>query len=250
MKRMLSVLLMAVCATLISAKQPQLPTSYNFQRGIEAVANGNLEEGEKYLLKEIEYNPKNGYAYAWLSSIEYDRDEIGNAITTLQLALKYLPKSDKFYLAWCDSSFGKIYLELDDHQQGLHYLSAAVKTEPTNTSWLDDRANAYPSQLSGGQKQRIAIVRALAMEPDVMLFDEPTSALDPEMVGEVLDVIKGLVETGMTCVIVTHEMRFAEEVSDRVLFIADGNVLEDGTPEQVFHNPQHPRLQDFLKKVL
>ena len=115
---------------------------------------------------------------------------------------------------------------------------------------LADRANAYPSQLSGGQKQRIAIVRALCMEPEVMLFDEPTSALDPEMVGEVLDVIKGLVETGMTCVIVTHEMRFAEEVSDRVLFIADGNVLEDGTPEQVFHNPQHPRLQDFLKKVL
>ena len=115
---------------------------------------------------------------------------------------------------------------------------------------LADRADAYPSQLSGGQKQRIAIVRALAMEPEVMLFDEPTSALDPEMVGEVLDVIKGLVESGMTCVIVTHEMRFAEEVSDRILFIADGNILEDGTPEQVFHNPRHPRLQDFLKKVL
>ena len=115
---------------------------------------------------------------------------------------------------------------------------------------LEDRANAYPIQLSGGQKQRIAIVRALMMEPEVMLFDEPTSALDPEMVGEVLDVIKGLVETGMTCVIVTHEMRFAEEVSDRVLFIADGNILEDGTPDQVFHNPRHPRLQDFLKKVL
>ena len=115
---------------------------------------------------------------------------------------------------------------------------------------LADRADAYPIQLSGGQKQRIAIVRALMMEPEVMLFDEPTSALDPEMVGEVLDVIKGLVETGMTCIIVTHEMRFAEEVSDRILFIADGNILEDGTPEQVFHNPQNPRLQDFLKKVL
>ena len=107
-----------------------------------------------------------------------------------------------------------------------------------------------PNNLSGGQKQRLAIVRALAMEPEVMLFDEPTSALDPEMVGEVLDVIKGLVETGMTCVIVTHEMRFAEEVSDRVLFIADGNILEDGTPVDIFHNPKHPRLQDFLKKVL
>ena len=115
---------------------------------------------------------------------------------------------------------------------------------------LIDKYDEMPGNLSGGQKQRLAIVRALAMEPDVMLFDEPTSALDPEMVGEVLDVIKGLVESGMTCIIVTHEMRFAEEVSDRVLFIADGNILEDGTPEQVFHNPQHPRLQDFLKKVL
>ena len=115
---------------------------------------------------------------------------------------------------------------------------------------LIDKYDEMPGNLSGGQKQRLAIVRALAMEPEVMLFDEPTSALDPEMVGEVLDVIKGLVETGMTCVIVTHEMRFAEEVSDRILFIADGNILEDGTPEQVFHNPKHPRLQDFLKKVL
>ena len=115
---------------------------------------------------------------------------------------------------------------------------------------LIDKYNEMPGNLSGGQKQRLAIVRALAMEPEVMLFDEPTSALDPEMVGEVLDVIKGLVESGMTCVIVTHEMRFAEEVSDRILFIADGNILEDGTPDQVFHNPRHPRLQDFLKKVL
>ena len=119
-----------------------------------------------------------------------------------------------------------------------------------NRVGLIEKFNEMPGNLSGGQKQRLAIVRALAMEPEVMLFDEPTSALDPEMVGEVLDVIKGLVETGMTCVIVTHEMRFAEEVSDRVLFIADGNILEDGTPEQVFHNPRHPRLQDFLKKVL
>ena len=122
--------------------------------------------------------------------------------------------------------------------------------ELLNRVGLIDKLCEMPGNLSGGQKQRLAIVRALAMEPDVMLFDEPTSALDPEMVGEVLDVIKGLVETGMTCVIVTHEMRFAEEVSDRVLFIADGNILEDGTPEQIFHNPQHPRLQDFLKKVL
>ena len=115
---------------------------------------------------------------------------------------------------------------------------------------LIEKYDEMPGNLSGGQKQRLAIVRALAMEPEVMLFDEPTSALDPEMVGEVLDVIKGLVNSGMTCVIVTHEMRFAEEVSDRVLFIADGNILEDGTPEQVFHYPRHPRLQDFLRKVL
>ena len=115
---------------------------------------------------------------------------------------------------------------------------------------LIDKFDEMPGNLSGGQKQRLAIVRALAMEPQVMLFDEPTSALDPEMVGEVLDVIKGLVQTGLTCIIVTHEMRFAEEISDRVLFIADGNILEQGTPQQMFHNPQHPRLQDFLKKVL
>ena len=115
---------------------------------------------------------------------------------------------------------------------------------------LLDKYDEMPGNLSGGQKQRLAIVRALAMEPDVMLFDEPTSALDPEMVGEVLDVIKGLVETGMTSVIVTHEMRFAREVSDRVLFMAEGNILEQGRPNQVFGQPTHPRLQDFLAKVL
>ena len=115
---------------------------------------------------------------------------------------------------------------------------------------LIDKFDEMPGNHSGGQKQRLAIVRALAMEPEVMLFDEPTSALDPEMVGEVLDVIKGLAKTGMTCIIVTHEMRFAEEISDRVLFIADGNILEQGPPQQLFHNPTHPRLQDFLKKVL
>ena len=115
---------------------------------------------------------------------------------------------------------------------------------------LLDKYDEMPGNLSGGQKQRLAIVRALAMEPDVMLFDEPTSALDPEMVGEVLDVIKGLVDTGMTSVIFTHERRFAREVSDRVLFMAEGNILEQGAPEQIFNNPTHPRLQDFLKKVL
>ena len=115
---------------------------------------------------------------------------------------------------------------------------------------LEDKANAYPAQLSGGQKQRIAIVRALMMEPEVMLFDEPTSALDPEMVGEVLEVMKELAHEGMTMVVVTHEMGFAKEVGDRVLFMADGNVLEEGPPQQLFGNPQNPRLKDFLSKVL
>ena len=115
---------------------------------------------------------------------------------------------------------------------------------------LKDRADAYPIQLSGGQKQRVAIVRALAMEPEVMLFDEPTSALDPEMVGEVLDVMKELAKEGMTMVCVTHEMGFAREVGNRVLLMADGKLLEEGTPEEIFEHPQHPRLQDFLSKVL
>ena len=115
---------------------------------------------------------------------------------------------------------------------------------------LADRAGAYPSQLSGGQKQRIAIVRALAMEPEVMLFDEPTSALDPEMVGEVLEVMKELAKAGMTMVVVTHEMGFAREVGSRVVFMDEGKILEEGTPEEIFTNPQNPRLQDFLSKVL
>ncbi len=115
---------------------------------------------------------------------------------------------------------------------------------------LLDKKDAYPSTLSGGQKQRIAIVRALMMDPDVMLFDEPTSALDPEMIGEVLDLMKSLANTGMTMVIVTHEMAFAREVSDRVLFVDDGNIMEQGTPDELFKNPQNPRLRDFLSKVL
>lgn len=115
---------------------------------------------------------------------------------------------------------------------------------------LKDRADAYPIQLSGGQKQRVAIVRALAMEPEVMLFDEPTSALDPEMVGEVLDVMKELAKEGMTMVVVTHEMGFAKEVGNRVLFMADGTLIEQGTPEEIFDNPTNPRLMEFLSKVL
>ena len=115
---------------------------------------------------------------------------------------------------------------------------------------LEDKANSYPAQLSGGQKQRIAIVRALCMRPEVMLFDEPTSALDPEMVGEVLDVMKELAKSGMTMVCVTHEMGFAREVADRVLFMDEGRILEEGTPQQIFTNPQEQRTRDFLNKVL
>lgn len=115
---------------------------------------------------------------------------------------------------------------------------------------LKDKAETYPSSLSGGQKQRIAIARALAMEPDVMLFDEPTSALDPEMVGEVLNVMKDLAKEGMTMVVVTHEMGFAREVGDRILFVDQGKILEEGTPEEIFENPKNPRTIDFLSKVL
>lgn len=115
---------------------------------------------------------------------------------------------------------------------------------------LADRADAYPSQLSGGQKQRVAIVRALCMNPQVMLFDEPTSALDPEMVGEVLNVMKELAESGMTMAVVTHEMGFAREVADRILFIDEGIITEEGSPEEIFGNPKSPRLRDFLSKVL
>ncbi len=123
-------------------------------------------------------------------------------------------------------------------------------TELLDRVGLADRANAYPNQLSGGQKQRVAIVRALCMQPDVMLFDEPTSALDPEMVGEVLGVMKKLADDGMTMAVVTHEMGFAREVADRVLFIDEGIIMEEGTPEEVFGNPKSPRLKDFLSKVI
>ena len=123
-------------------------------------------------------------------------------------------------------------------------------TELLRVVGLEDKADAYPVQLSGGQKQRIAIVRAMAMKPKVLLFDEPTSALDPEMVGEVLDVMRKLAEQGMTMVVVTHEMGFAREVGSRVLFMEDGKILEQNEPSALFSNPQHPRLKDFLSKVL
>lgn len=135
--------------------------------------------------------------------------------------------------------------------KGLSKLEAEKKAiELLERVGLTNKAKAYPSSLSGGQKQRIAIARALAMEPDVMLFDEPTSALDPEMVGEVLSVMKDLAKEGMTMVVVTHEMGFAREVGDRILFMDNGNIVEQGTPEEIFSNPKNPRTIDFLSKVL
>jgi polar amino acid transport system ATP-binding protein len=135
----------------------------------------------------------------------------------------------------------KLKTQKEAEEQAVHLLERVG---------LADKASAYPVQLSGGQKQRIAIVRALAMNPDVMLFDEPTSALDPEMVDEVLQVMKELANEGMTMVVVTHEMGFAREVANRVLFMDDGRVLEEAAPDDFFNNPQNPRLQDFLSKVL
>ncbi|MBO4411179.1 MAG: amino acid ABC transporter ATP-binding protein [Lachnospiraceae bacterium] len=150
-------------------------------------------------------------------------------------------------------TFAPIETAKYNHEKDLKAVKAKVEEQAMTLLkriGLEEKASCYPSTLSGGQKQRIAIVRSLAMNPDVMLFDEPTSALDPEMIGEVLDLMKELADTGMTMVIVTHEMGFCREVSDRVLFMDEGYIKEEGTPEQIFKNPQNPRLRDFLSKVL
>ena len=143
MKRILSVLLLAACATIVCAKEPKQPTSYNYQRGVEAVSEGNYEEGEEYLQLEIEENPKNGYAYAWLSSVESEREERGNAIAMLHKALQYLPKNDKYYIAWSYSSLATIHLELNDTLAAINYISKAVKTEPSNSEWYERRGYFY-----------------------------------------------------------------------------------------------------------
>lgn len=144
----------------------------------------------------------------------------------------------------------KALIEITDTKEAIKTAAREKAEELLNRIGLLDKADAYPSTLSGGQKQRIAIIRALAMNPEVILFDEPTSALDPEMVGEVLDLMKSLAEEGMTMVIVTHEMGFAREVADRILFIDEGVIKEEGAPAEVFDQPKHPRLKDFLSKVL
>jgi len=201
--------------------------------------------------------------------IYFDGTEITGNLTKeekLAIARKEMPKPEKINIDIHRQKMGMVFQQFNvfPHLTVAENITLAPKMlkgksdaeatemakELLNRVGLIEKFDEMPGNLSGGQKQRLAIVRALAMEPEVMLFDEPTSALDPEMVGEVLDVIKGLVNTGMTSVIVTHEMGFARQVSDRVLFIAEGNVLEEGAPEQFFTNPTHPRLQDFLKKVL
>ena len=161
---------------------------------------------------------------------------------------------NKRFLQTILSIFGK---KIENQEQITYPTKAEIKAEITGYAkellemvGLSDKADAYPSTLSGGQKQRIAIARALAMKPKIMLFDEPTSALDPELVGEVLDVMKKLADSGMTMVIVTHEMGFAREVASRVLFISDGVITEEGTPKELFEHPKHPRTQQFLKAVL
>ena len=176
-------------------------------------------------------------------------------IENIMLAPVYLKtkrlKADKRHNLWC-----KLFNKKEEIIP-IETTAAQIKKEAREKAeklleriGLSEKANVYPSTLSGGQKQRIAIVRALAMNPQVMLFDEPTSALDPEMVGEVLDLIKELADEGMTMVIVTHEMGFAREVADRVLFMDGGVIAEQGTPEQIFGSPQNPRLREFLSKVL
>ncbi|MBQ3085658.1 MAG: amino acid ABC transporter ATP-binding protein [Clostridia bacterium] len=171
-------------------------------------------------------------------------------LQNLTLAPIYVAKKKARNAKWA-RFFKKDYNEADIRSNKEITEEANAKgIELLKKVGLDDKAEEYPSKLSGGQKQRVAIVRALAMEPDVMLFDEPTSALDPEMVGEVLDVMKQLAAEGMTMVVVTHEMGFAREVADRVVFMDQGVILEEGTPDEIFNHPQSARLQEFLAKVL
>ena len=184
-------------------------------------------------------------------SITFDGTEITDPKVDINLVRRQMGMVFQHFNLFPNMTIRK-NITLAPVQTGLMKQAEADETASTllRRVGLEDKADAYPSQLSGGQKQRIAIVRALAMKPKVMLFDEPTSALDPEMVGEVLEVMKELAQEGMTMVVVTHEMGFAREVGSRVLFMADGKLLEEGTPADIFGNPQHPRLQDFLSKVL
>ena len=184
-------------------------------------------------------------------SITFDGTEITDPKVDINLVRRQMGMVFQHFNLFPNMTIRK-NITLAPVQTGLMKQAEADETASTllRRVGLEDKADAYPSQISGGQKQRIAIVRALAMRPKLMLFDEPTSALDPEMVGEVLQVIKSLVKTGMTTVIVTHEMGFAKEVSDRVFFMDGGIIAEKGSPDQVFNQPSNPRTKEFLSKVL
>ena len=184
-------------------------------------------------------------------SITFDGTEITDPKVDINLVRRQMGMVFQHFNLFPNMTIRK-NITLAPVQTGLMKQAEADETASTllRRVGLEDKADAYPSQLSGGQKQRIAIVRALAMKPKLMLFDEPTSALDPEMVGEVLDVMKQLAEEGMTMVVVTHEMGFAREVGSRVLFMADGKLLEEGSPADIFGNPQEERTKSFLSKVL
>ena len=184
-------------------------------------------------------------------NIYFDGTEITNPRTNIDLIRRQMGMVFQHFNLFPNMTIRK-NITLAPVRTGLMTQQEAdeVAVQLLNRVGLADKADAYPNQLSGGQKQRIAIVRALAMNPKVMLFDEPTSALDPEMVGEVLEVMKELAADGMTMVVVTHEMGFAREVGSRILFMDEGNIVEQGSPSEVFDNPQHPRLKEFLSKVL
>ncbi len=243
--------------------------------GDEIIRVEGLEKsfGKLHVLKGIDQVIKKGEVVSVIGSS-------GGGKSTFLRCLNLLEKPDKgkIYFEGVDITDSKVDINLHRQKMGMVFQhfnvfpnltvegnitlaptllkkktkeeAKALAAELLNRVGLYEKKDAYPQQLSGGQKQRLAIVRALAMEPDVMLFDEPTSALDPEMVGEVLTVIKELVKTGLTTVIVTHEMGFAREISDRVLFMDGGIIVEEGSPEQVFGDPQNERTKEFLSKVL
>ena len=243
--------------------------------GDEIIRVEGLEKsfGKLHVLKGIDKKKKKGEVVSVIGSS-------GGGKSTFLRCLNLLEKPDKgkIYFEGVDITDSKVDINLHRQKMGMVFQhfnvfpnltvegnitlaptllkkktkeeAKALAAELLNRVGLYEKKDAYPQQLSGGQKQRLAIVRALAMEPDVMLFDEPTSALDPEMVGEVLTVIKELVKTGLTTVIVTHEMGFAREISDRVLFMDGGIIVEEGSPEQVFGDPQNERTKEFLSKVL
>ncbi len=240
----------------------------NTYKSLVAEGMGDEEAIEKIkvedLLKEKHHGRAEGAEYAALMKKIYDENHIDINLGRQKMGMVFQNfnlfnnKTVKENITLAPVKIGKQRLK-DAKKRGetVTKTAADIEAEADKKAMallerigLQEKANVYPSTLSGGQRQRVAIIRALAMEPDVMLFDEPTSALDPEMVGEVLDLIKDLVKSGMTSVIVTHEMGFAKEVSDRVIFMHDGVIAEEGTPDEVFNHPQNPRCKDFLSKVL